>query len=958
MSAVPYEIIVSYIEGIKAEKIAKLKASGDDAIKICCPFHNDKDPSGVIKISTGKFGCNATTCSRKTDVVSVLAAITSLKTGQGISREGVLDRLIRDYGMTPVDEAPLASEPILLAHKELLDNLECTLAKSFLAKGVDLQSIKKYKIGIREGRIIMPILNEYGTHWINERKYLPNASGADKMRNCTGRNKPMLYPVDQLSFPSICICGGETKALVAAQALNQHDIGAVCVTGAEGVWNTNWNKFLSGKKVYVIMDVDGAGRKAAQKIARLAYKPAEEVLILTLMLDEEKYPKGDINNFVYDEKQDLYAAIQSMAVSYIPRLSGTEGLDEGEYTNRSISEAIDATKVGTRSAVDCTVIGVSEQRYSLPKTVKVSCNFDDKGCHTCSVYGKQKNPRFSIPVEHPALIAMCNAPDAALESTLRRGILGIPTSCKHNMIVVEQRYGAEIVVVSQPVGLEHTTSEDARHVQKALVACDGVELNSTVRLFARAQPDPRTQETVLVTGQVEKLLDSLDDEDTAGYSGLNIFQPKEGTLESLEDKLEEIATDLSCNVTSIYQRNDMHRVIDIVAHSPLAMKLEDNTYKGYIEALIIGDTGQGKSECTKLLSRHYGVGHIVDCANVSVAGLVGGNQQLAGMWVTTWGALPTNDRKWVIFEEVKRAPVEVLAALTETRSSGIARINKIKAGSRPARTRLLWTSNTRSDRFLRTYGSGVDAVLELIGQPEDVRRLDLCYAVSADDIDGDVIHSKTRPAARHVFTSALCHRLLAWVWTRKPAQVAFTPTVKDLLFAKAQQLSSDYVDTVPIIDRGTIRLKLARIAASIACRTYSTEDGENVCIQERHIECAYNFLKKIYDGDALGYKRYSDRHKATAHMSEAKANKVIKCISTQPYAETVADYLSTRTFINEKELAMLGVMTPEDCKSLLGVLLRNSGIEYKGNNVIITGALRETLRNVPAGTFKNGEGEY
>lgn len=954
---VPYEIIISYIEGIKAGAIAKLKASGDDTIKICCPFHNDSNPSGQIKISSGKFICNATSCNRKTDVVSVLAAITALKTGQGISREGMLDRLVRDYGMTPTDEAPLASEPILLAHKELLDNLDCTVAKAFLAKGVNLETIKKYKIGIREGRIIMPILNEYGTHWINERRYLPNAAGADKMRNCTGRSKPLIYPIDQTKFPAIAICGGETKALVAAQQLNQNGIGAICVTGAEGVWNTNWNKYLTGKKVYVIMDIDNAGRNAAQKIARLAYKPAEEVLILTLMLDEAKYPKGDINNFVYDEQQDLYAAVKSMSVTYVPRLSGTEGLDDGEYEQRSISEAIDATKVGTRSAVDCTVIGISEQRYSLPKTVKVSCNFDDKGCHTCNVYGKQKNPRFSIPVEHPALISMCNAPDASLESSLRRGILGIPVSCKHNIIVVEQRYGAEIVVVSQPVGLESTTSEDARHVQKALVACDGVELNSTIRLFARAQPDPRTQETVLVTGQVEKLLDSLDDADSAGYSGLDVFKPKEDTLESLEAKLEEIATDLACNVTSIYQRNDMHRVIDIVAHSPLGMSLEGNTYKGYIEALIIGDTGQGKSECTKLLSKHYGVGHIVDCANVSVAGLIGGNQQLAGMWVTTWGALPTNDRKWVIFEEVKRAPVEVLAALTETRSSGIARINKIRAGSRPARTRLLWTSNTRSDRFLRTYGSGVDAVLELIGQPEDVRRLDLCYAVSADDIQGDIIHAKERPMTRHIYTAGLCHRLLTWVWTRKPKQVAYSAEVKDILFAKAQQLSAEYVDTVPIIDRGTVRLKLARIAASIACRTYSTEDGENVLIQERHVLCAYNFLKRIYDGDALGYKRYSERHKATAHMSPEKAAKVIKAISVQPYAETVADYLCTRTFINEKELTMLGCMTPDDCKSLLGVLLRNSGIEYKGNNVIITGALRETLRNVPADTFKNGD-EY
>lgn len=957
MSQIPYQTIVAYIESIKATKHTKLASAGEGKLKICCPFHGDENPSGVITLDTGKFECKAANCGRRTDVASVLAAVYTQKTGTPISREHILDTLVRSFGLKAEEYAPLASEPILLAHKDLLQNLHGPLPKSFLAKGVTVDTIKKYKIGSREGRIILPIMNEYGTNWINERRYLPNAPGADKMRNVTGRSKPMLYPSDQLSYPSICICGGETKALVALQVLNKHDIGAICVTGGEGVWDIRWNKYLANKVVYICLDVDQAGITAAQKLGKLAYKSATQVIIVALPLDTDKYPKGDINNYVYDEKGDLYKALMQLGTEYVPRLSGTEGLDEGDYVERTISQAIEASKVGARSAVDCTVIGISEQRYSLPKTLRVSCNFDNKECGTCNVYGKQKSPRFSVPVEHPAMISMCNATDVAVEGTLRRGILGIPKGCNQHTIVVEERYGAEIVVVSQPVGLESSTAADARHIQKALVSCDGVELNSTIRMLARAQPDPRTQETVLVTGKVEKLLDALDSADHAGNECLKVFQPKDDTLEALEAKLEEIATDLACNVTSIYQRSDMHRVVDIVSHSPLAITLEGNVYKGYIEALIIGDTGQGKSECTKLMSRHYGAGHTVDCANVSVAGLIGGNQQLAGMWVTTWGAWPTNDRGWIILEEVKRAPVEVLAALTETRSSGIARINKIRAGTRPARARMLGTSNTRSDRFMRTYGSGVDAVLELIGQPEDVRRFDLCYAVSADDIEGDIIHSSVRPTFPHVHTAGLCHRLLTWAWTREAKHAMFAQSVKDLLFEKAQSLSNDYVDTIPIIDRGTVRLKLARIAASTACRTYSTKDGENVLVQERHVLSAYNFLKKIYDGDAMGYKRYSDRHKATAHMNEAKSKKVIDVIANQPYAEVVAEYLATRTFINEKELTTLGCMGVDDCKTLLGVLLRNGGVEYKGNNIIVTGALRETLRKVPEGTFKNGD-EY
>jgi len=640
--------------------------------------------------------------------------------------------------------------------------------------------------------------------------------------------------------------------------------------------------------------------------------------------------------------------------NFAPKVGTMDSLVEGDYEPRTISAAIEAKNVGERSAVDVTVIGISEERYSLPKVVRVSCGFDSEHCGACNVYGKQKLPRFTVPVEHPSVIAMCRATDTEISNLLRHKIIGIPEKCKKHVLVIEERYGAEIAVVSQPVGLEATAEVDARHIQKALIVCDGVDLNSTVKLYARAQPDPRTQETVLISGHYDTLLDALDTADQDGSLSLSVFRPTGDSLECLEAKLLELAEDLACNVTNIYQRSDMHRVIDIVAHSPIGMTLEGVEQKGYIEALIIGDTGQGKSECTKKLSRHYGAGHTIDGATVSVAGLIGGNQQLAGMWVTTWGAWPANDRKWLIFEEIKRTPVEILAALTETRSSGVARISKIRAGTRNARARLLGTSNTRSDRFLRTYGSGVDAVLELIGQPEDVRRFDLCYAVSADDIQGDVIHATVRPTAEHKATAVLCHKLITWVWTRTASQVVFRDSVKDLLFELAQSLSNDYVDTIPIIDRGTVRLKLARIAASIACRTYSTNDGENVDIQARHVHCAYNFLKRIYDGDALGYKRYSDRHKATAHMTDEKSKAVTACIANQPYAGTVAEYLSTRTFVNTAELSMLGCMSNEDVKTLLGVLLRNGGIEYKGANIIVTGALRESLRRVPDGTFRDG----
>lgn len=951
---IPAEILIPYLESYKALKKWALEPSGEGTFRICCPFHEDEKPSGTIYIESGSFVCRAASCGRKTDLASMLAGLLSAHTGKPVTRDAIISELARKYNLEKPGEAPLASEPILRAHKTLLDELDKNdIIKAFLNKGVSLDTIKKYKIGFREGRIIIPILNDAGTGWINERRYLPNAPGPEKMRNSPGRGEPKIFPIDQLRFKRLVVTGGECKAMVGAQCLNKHSIGAVTMTGSEGSWNRSYNDQFKGKIVYVIMDVDRGGITAAKTIAKTLYRYAEQVFICNLPLDTSKHPKGDINDFVM-EGGDLLTVVETCAEEYVPQASANlESLTEGEYDQQTISGAISAKSIGRRSAVDVTIVGVGEQRFSVPKTVRVACNLDQDHCASCNVYGRQKAPKFSIPIEHPAVIAMCDSTDAQLASRLRTDIIGIPSKCKSHTLIIEERQGAEIAVVSQPTGIEATQDADTRQVQKVLFIGDGQELNTTVRLYARAQPDPKTQEAVLITGQVDRLADALDSAEV-NIDDLNIFQPEDDSLEALEAKLNEIADDLSCNVTKIYQRPDLHRVVDMVAHSPLYIDLEGTVHKGWVEGLIIGDTGQGKSKCALSLSKHYGAGHVVDCANVSVAGLLGGNQQLAGMWVTTWGAFPTHDRKWVVLEELKRAPVEVIAACTETRSSGIVKISKIRAGSRPARVRLLAVSNTRSDRFLRTYGSGVDAVLELIGQPEDVRRFDICFAVSADDIQGDVIHATSRPTARHRLTSSICHRLIQWVWTRQAKHVVIQPDVKDTIFAQAQILAETYVDTVPIVDRGTIRLKLARLAAALACRTYSTRDGINVDVQRRHVISASKFLQHIYDGNAMGYKRYSERHQASTTLTDKKRTNIISAISNQIYAGTLAEYLATRSNINDRELGTLAAMANDEVRGFLGVLLRNGGIEYRGQHIIISSALRELVRTYE---FKDAEPE-
>ncbi len=941
----PASVIVSYIEHLGLLKTQALDAASEDTFRIRCPYHSDDKPSGTVYIKEGKYVCRAASCGRRKHVKELLADLATIARKKTVTVQQLEAELQKLYGIAPPDDAPMAADAILDAAKTLREiDPKTAIVADFWAKGITPETASKYFIGFKGGRITIPIKNLDGSCFVNVRHYLPNAPGPEKMRNSKGRSKPRLYPSDQLRFDTVVIVGGECKALVSLQQLNAHKIGAIAVTGSEGTWLKEFTSEFSGKTVYVCMDIDEGGRRAANSVARMLYSVAERVYITHLPLDPNKHPKGDPNDFVADGG-DMYDAISHHSEEYSPKRDEvlTE-LDSGEYVARSISSAIAAANVGKRSLVEGNIIGIGEEQYALPSSVRVSCTFDHDACISCAVFGKRKDPRFQVPSEHPSNIAMCGATDKVVNSHLR-SLIGIPSKCNVSTLVIENRRSAEIAILSQPVVLAATATNDNRSMQKVLALGGNLSLNVNYRLSSRAQPHPQTQETVLIASELTPTADVLDTKEDADTC-LELFRANGDTAEAVLAKLHDIATDLSCNVTRIYRRPTLHIFVDLAYHSPLLLKLEDAVVKGALELLVIGDTGQGKSECVKKLQQHYNLGHVVDCANTSLAGLIGGLQQIQGVWVTTWGAWPANDRKLVILEELKRVQPEVIAGLTETRSSGIAKLAKIRAGQAAARTRCIAVSNPRSDRFLRTYGSSVEAILELIGNPEDVRRFDLCLALSADDLDGDVVHEANRPASQHTYTATACHKLLKWVWTRAAEDVPIKRETKARIFELAQALAGRYSDTIPIIDRGTVRLKLARVAAAIAARLYSTEDGETLDVTPAHVEVAFKLIDEVYSSRAMGYLEWSNAQKATSTLGDKQKKEVLDKLKACPYPNEVAEYLKTRTFINEKELELVASVDAPELRLLLSVLIRNNGIVFRGRNMLITPALRSYIAEI------------
>lgn len=342
-------------------------------------------------------------------------------------------------------------------------------------------------------------------------------------------------------------------------------------------------------------------------------------------------------------------------------------------------------------------------------------------------------------------------------------------------------------------------------------------------------------------------------------------------MQSVQEKFDAIHQDLEANVTKIYQRRDLMVMFDLVAHSVIKFEFGgDYLRKGWVECLVIGDTRCGKSETIEKLMGHYRCGEIVTGESATYAGLVGGLQQTQKTWSITWGKIPLNDRRMLNIDELSGLSQEHISRMSGIRSSGVAEITKIQTERTLARCRLLWSSNPRGKRPMAAFTSGIAAIEDLIGHPEDIARFDAAMTVALGEVPLSVINAKTRNHVPHVHTSEACRQLVYWAWSRKPDQVVWAPGAQDRVLDVATDLSRKYV--APLVEGAEQRVKVARLSVAAAARVFSaTSDGECVYVTTDHVDFVQQYLVRIYNKPSMAFDLYSHAKLSETTLHDPKA---------------------------------------------------------------------------------------
>lgn len=327
---------------------------------------------------------------------------------------------------------------------------------------------------------------------------------------------------------------------------------------------------------------------------------------------------------------------------------------------------------------------------------------------------------------------------------------------------------------------------------------------------------------------------------------------------AIDRKFDEIYSDLEQNIIRIWGRRDTVIAIDLVYHSVLSFFFQEVfIQRGYLELLIVGDSGQAKTEVIKKMRSHYELGEILSGETASRTGLVYSIQENQRRRFLTWGALPLNDRKLLAIDEFSGVNPEEVENMSSLRATGIAEVNRSIKSKTASRTRLIFLSNTRDGRMLAEYQNGVESIDKLFTKKEDIRRLDFAVTVASGEVAESEINKKHKSTVEHKFLALDCRNLILWAWSRKPNQVIFPDETIDAILLLASSISKRFHANIPLVEPADMRIKLARLSAALAARLYSTVDGHKLIIQPQHVRWIYSFLCRIYSKPSMAYDLYS-----------------------------------------------------------------------------------------------------
>lgn len=579
--------------------------------------------------------------------------------------------------------------------------------------------------------------------------------------------------------------------------------------------------------------------------------------------------------------------------------------------------------------------GKSISSYSIPRKIKITCKRDKKiRCVECPLGNETI---FELNEYNTDILKFLDISENKI-SKLFINIFKINPKCFFEYSIIDS-YNIEEIFIIPIIQNKNYITITGYYIGH------GIECNKHYNLIGYTAPDPRSQKLIHVITKCKPLKEEFERFRITKsiHKNLCIFKPEEVTIEGIYCKLKHIYNTYASNITKIHGRFDLHMAIDLAFHSPLSFYF-GNEYvkKAWADVFILGDTRCGKGFVCERLSKWYKLGEVISAENVSYAGLVGGIENIGGRFVITWGKIPQNDKKLVVLDELSdMLNGSSFSRLSRIRSEGMAEITKIHTEITNSRTRLVFLGNPKEE-FIDNYTYGIMALNDLFKHPEDVARFDYVLIVKKNEVDTEIINTKKdkidSPYKRNAETDLIC-----WIWSKEKNDIIFSDAAYDLILKLAIKLGRVYDFSIPLIQSENVRIKLAKVAAMIAGRTYSElNNGEKLYVDVPHVQAAFTFFNLIYKKEPSGYYQYSKQKAASNTIkNEQRLEKYLQGFKSY---KTLLRYFLQTNYININDISENLNRHKDVAREIISNLIRHNCVQKKYTYYVKTGAFCNYLK--------------
>lgn len=857
--------------------------------KVRCPFHNDENPSATINTDRSLFFCPV--CGEGYNEVQFISKVNQIPI---VDATKILDKLndndTESWGI--VEKAELWGDSDFLEEVKKLVS-EKTIDK--LNLGLTYINNKKY-LGI-------PIF--YNNVLVDVKNYnLLKHDKSPKMIGKRGGENGHLFPYDLIrDDEKLYILEGEKDAMVAQDM----GINAITITGgASTIPNKLAINKLADKEVVIIYDNDDAGVKGRENLYKTLYDVVKSIKYIDIgqIVDEDK---EDFSDAVFKYGMDLFTFELLIESEFDKSL-----LRENARYN-TIDNALRESRIKKPLRSIVNVSAEYEEVYALPMIVEVEkvSHIGNEASNTLAVgtkinwyYDRDKRPQDLLDlIEY-------NARKQDIEAKILN-FVNVPKTEKGIVVRIKQTetvYKYKVVDANSRI-TEDTSEDSVNNTVVDFYTFDKMRIGVEYDIKYVLYPHPfRNQRLMGISLGVKEL--DLTDGFYIDKEKLDVFKG-EGTVEERVDNLFQSAK----HHIAKHLNYDMWLMSDLVMNSILEIHYGTDTW-GALDVFILGDTSTGKSEVTQGLVNLYDFGHFLSLKTATTIGLIGGSKKDGDSMVNTIGAIPRQHKKLVVMEEFSGANPNFIKTMTDIRTSRQIHIIRVSGELKvDCNLRMITISNPLGDdkglpKYLSTYPNGVQPLMELINNPEDVSRYDgfilmpqiterfnpFLYSLEGEPIDKEVYEYKAK-----------------WTYTRKREDVVYEEGVEAYIWEKAEELNKKYESNFPLF--GTkAALKLARFSVALASLIVNTDETyEKVVVSKEIVDFIFNFLNKIYDSQVFKLNEYKKEYDSYNVVTDVDIRALQQLY---PRNSNIFDYLESLSTVS------------------LDGLRANSGLDMKDFNVL------------------------